>query len=284
MAAASATEIRILDVRARVTGPRLLLCELEALFPRLPSWETGPAHEMAVTVEIQRDTSRRTVHRIQCDGVSSWAVDDPQEVLATLEWVINTAAVERLRDRYLLFHAGAVAQAGEGFLFPAASGRGKTTLVAGLVAAGCQHLTDEVAVVDPVSLQLAPFARSLCVKESARPFLVPVWPGLAKSVPRSRFGTEVYYLRPNDDAWLPRPVPVRYVVIPRYVPKGQTSLTPISRSSALINLLGQSFNGRVLGGRTVDATVKLLRAARCYTLTVGHLDRAVDLLLRLPRS
>src|SRR4051794_31287183 len=107
MAPGSVTDIRILDVRVRVTGPRVLLCELEALFPRLPSWETGPANEMTVTVEIQPDTSRRTVPRIRCDGGSSWTVDDPQQLLAPLEWAINTAVVERLRARYLLFHAGA---------------------------------------------------------------------------------------------------------------------------------------------------------------------------------
>ena len=43
------------------------------------------------------------------------------------------------------FPAGSVACRGRGLILPAPSGGGKTTLVAGLVAAGFDYLSDEVA-------------------------------------------------------------------------------------------------------------------------------------------
>jgi HprK-related kinase A len=273
-------DIRILDVRARVIGPPALLRELRELFPRLPPWETTRAREIVTTLRVECDASQPTTYRIVCDGTPAWTAIDPDQLLPTLEWAINARAVERLRDRYLLFHAGSVAHAGEGFIFPAASGSGKTTLVAGLVAAGCQHLSDEVAVLDPSSLRLAPFPRSMCVKHEARQILDPLWPKLADSAPHNRFGVQVYYLRPDDEAWSSGPVSARYVVFPRYVPHARTSLVPISRSSALVDLLAQSFSGSVLGRRTIDVSVALLREADCYALTIGNLGQAVDLLLR----
>jgi hypothetical protein len=210
--------------------------------------------------------------------------------LALLVWAIHSAATERLGATHLLFHAGAVAAAGGGLLLPAPAGHGKTTLVAGLVAAGFGYAGDDIAVVDPATRALFPFAKCLAIKAGGRRVLAPLYPALGAGyggagVPRLRAGGEtVAYLQPPAGAWPDRPVPVRYVVLPRYVARARTALTPVTRSEALGRLLEQSFGIGGRGGRgapAVAAAVELVRRAECYALTVGRLAVAVRALADL---
>jgi hypothetical protein len=61
------------------------------------------------------------------------------------------------RPDLLWIHAGVVAYARRALLFSAASGQGKSTLVAELLARGWGYLSDEIAPVDPVSGTVYPF-------------------------------------------------------------------------------------------------------------------------------
>jgi hypothetical protein len=223
--------------------------------------------------------------RLTRDGSPLRDARGRDEALAYLIWAIHSAAVERLRTTHLLFHAGAVAGGPHGLLLPAPAGHGKTTLVAGLVRAGMAYLGDDIAAVDPATLALQPFAKSLAVKAGARRALAPLYPELVRSVPRLRAGGEtVWYLPPPPDAWPPGPVAVRYVVLPRYLARGRTTLTPVSRSEALRQLLEQSFGLGTHGLEGVAGAVELVRRARCYALAVGSLRAAVRLLVELVHS
>jgi HprK-related kinase A len=199
------------------------------------------------------------------------------ELLPLLEWAIATAGVEHLGRRYLLFHAGAVTANGQGLLLPGGSGSGKSTLVAGLLAAGFGYLSDEVAVVAPTTGQVLPFAKSVCVKAGARPVLAPLYPQLARTHWRHRFGPElVAFLPPPAGCWATEPVALRFVVLPRYAAGAATRLEPIARSAAAAVLLEQSFNVRALGPGAVRRTLELLSGADCFELTMGDLRGAVQ--------
>jgi HprK-related kinase A len=279
----SQTALRIHGWRADVAGPAGLLRELEALFPtgRQALFETAPV-EASATFEVVLDAPQPGWQRILRDGAPLWTGQDADELLAYLEWGINRTAAEWLGQRYLLFHAGSVARDGRGLILPAASGSGKTTLVAGLLAAGFEYLSDEVAVVDPHQLNLLPFAKSLCVKAGGREVLAGLSPGLATAIPRRRFGGEpVWYLPPSRETTPNASVAVRHVVLPRYRLGGVTELRPVARSAALRQLLEQSFNLRAHGAWGVGRLVDMLRQADCYTLSVGELQPAVELLVQL---
>ena len=271
-------EITILSFRARIDGPADLVRELRGLYP-----DPSPAvssFEPSSRTRFRIGSNRSgTVHQLQRDGATFWASERRADLVPTLEWAVNTAAVERLGQTSLLFHAGSVARHGQGILLPAASGSGKSTLVAGLVAAGFEYFGDDVAVVNPSELRLAPFGKSLCVKAGSRSVLAASYPQLAHDRARRRWGDEsVWYVAPPDGRWPSQPAPVRYVILPRYVPGAPTTLAPIARSVALTGLLEQSFSARRHG---VGAVVGMLRGADCYRLIVGDLHQAVPLLLDL---
>jgi hypothetical protein len=91
----------------------------------------------------------------------------------------------------------------------------------------------------------------------------------------------VAYLPPPREAWPTHPVRIGYVVLTGYVPGAQTVLEPVAKATVVRAMLEQSFNARRLGTPAVAQTVELLRVVDCYALTVGDLERAVDLLLRV---
>lgn len=279
----AAHEVDLLGFRARVTGPPGLLRALCALMPAPPPWTAGAGAGRAVGFRLHLvGTVGQPAVRIDRDGVTLRTAEGPDEALAFLLWAIHSAAVEHLRTAYLLFHAGAVACGRHGFLLPAPAGRGKTTLVAGLMAAGFGYLGDDIAVVDPTALALLPFGKSLAVKAGARRALARLYPELGVGVPHLRAGGEsVWYLPPRPEAWPLAPVPVRYVVLPRYEPRGRTALVPLPRSEALRELLEQSFGIGTHGAAGMAAAVELLRRSDCYALVVGSLRRAVARLIDL---
>ncbi|MCC6174180.1 MAG: hypothetical protein IT305_02655 [Chloroflexi bacterium] len=283
------TQPRTLDVAlygfsARVTGPPSILASLRRLFPPTPTRgdiEDADSTPTAVVEVRLNDAGGEPLLLIHANGHTG-TVNTTHGLLATLEWAITSLAVEVLGQHFLLLHAGAVARDGRGMLLPGASGSGKSTLTAGLVAAGFALASDEVAMLDPATLELLPFARSVSVKAGARSVLAPAYPALLTETPHHRFGgEEVWFLHPAASDWLPGPTPVRYVVVPRYVPDAETRLEPLPRTSVLPVLLEQSFSIPKHGARGIGAATALLQQAECFALTTGDLDTAVRLLTDL---
>lgn len=280
-----ACEVRLADFLARVAGPPAVLEELQVLFPtpRAGSSQLGAVPD--ARLDVRPDRNGAEVYELVRDGDSIWQGAHLDELVPLLEWAVATTAVKHLGERYLLFHAGAVAHAARGLILPAAKGSGKTTLVAGLLHAGFRYLSDEVAVVDPGGPYLLPFSKSLCIKEGARAVLAPLFPQLQTTALHHRLSDEpLSYLVPPMDAPAEHVVAVHFVVLPRYVPHAQTTLVQVSRSTAARALLEQSFNVRSLGPSAVNETLGMLRGTDCFALTMGELPRAVSLVQELFES
>lgn len=278
----SRCEVRVLAFSAYVHGPAAILRLFRELRPRAPSWTTRCAGAVTATFDVQVDTPRPGSHQLFRDGTLVSVVEPPIDLLSALEAAVNAAAIQALGELYLLVHAGAVAYADRGVLLPAPAGSGKTTLVAALVAAGFQYLSDEVGVFDPRTWQLLPFAKSLSVKRGGARALASVHAELAKDVPHLRSGRElIWYLPPPTAAWPSGPVPLRYIVLPEYVPGARTELVPIGRMPALSRVVQQSYKLQAHGAYGLGGLIEALRTADCYALTVGQLRPAVDQLREL---
>ncbi|MDM8518439.1 hypothetical protein QUF64_00215 [Anaerolineales bacterium HSG6] len=77
-------------------------------------------------------------------------------------------------DGGLFFHSAGLSWKGRGVLLPGASGAGKTTLTAWLVARGFQYLSDEFIFLTPNSHVMHSFTRPLNLKLPSRPVLESV--------------------------------------------------------------------------------------------------------------
>jgi hypothetical protein len=205
---------------------------------------------------------------------------NPGGLVNRLLWRVNSEAIRRTRG-FLLLHAGAASWNGAGVLLPAAMDSGKTTLVAGLIRAGFDYLSDEAAAIDPASTWVHPYPKPLSMEPSS----VEAIRDLAGRLPaKYAWGTRVQYqIRPSD--LRPRSVgtacPVRYVVAPEYDRTHETGLHPISRAAAVTILADNSFNLDRFGSRGVRTLARVVEQADCYRLRIGELDGAVRLMLDL---
>lgn len=104
---------------------------------------------------------------------------DHAVITATLEFI------EAHRGS-LLLHAGGVATAdGRTIVVHGASGAGKTTLCAALVAQGLAYLTDETLTLDPQSLRIEPFPKPLTIKPGSQHVLSALRPAPDQIDPES---------------------------------------------------------------------------------------------------
>lgn len=186
---------------------------------------------------------------------------------------------------YTFIHGGTVERDGIGYIMPAESRQGKTTLTMALVAAGYGFMSDEFAVLDPDGT-LLPFPRTLSVRGDTM--------HLFPELDRRRAEFPVIY-SPVDDLYSIDPIsafstepgapcPVRYVIFPQYDPSGEPAMRAISGMEAIRRLVGtRSFISLGLADKQValDFMISLLAKAECYDLTTGDLKKTVQLVGRL---
>lgn len=201
---------------------------------------------------------------------------DPTIALAHLVWEISQRVMQRPTP-LLLLHAAAAELDGHAVLLPAPSGRGKSTLVAGLVSSGLGYLTDDVAAIEPDTLMMAPYPKPLSVARglwSLFPQLPPVPPAV------DRFLGDEGFLTHGDLGGVlgVRSVP-RLVVAPSYTEGAGTSLQEFSRAECVILLAEQSFNVRTLGGGALTLLSSLVGRCRCFRLAYGDLQAAVEVVV-----
>jgi hypothetical protein len=264
-------ELRCLDFHARVHGPAAVVERIARGRPVAPAWAVSASSGAVVELTI------RGSHVLR-DGQVIASASRRSELLPLVERALNAAAVDHLGRRYVLLHAGAVARQEVGLLMPAASGSGKSTLVAGLVAAGFAYLSDEVAILDPHSGRLLPFANSLGIKAGGRRLFGGRYPELAGIARRRVDGRAVWPLPPPERAWPRAPVRVGVIVLPRYRPASQPRLSPIGRSAALAACVAQTSRLQAHGPTGLRALVALVRGAECYSLRCGDLAASLDAL------
>lgn len=93
-----------------------------------------------------------------------YVVESPQRLRSLAHAIILRNTLAQIRS-HLLFHAAALSWHGKGVIMAADSGCGKTTLTLALVRQGFKFLSDDVAVLGLTNGELAPYPRSLLVRE-----------------------------------------------------------------------------------------------------------------------
>jgi hypothetical protein len=194
-------------------------------------------------------------------------------IMTRLIWHVHTHSV-RITGDFLLIHAGSVTTpAGEGVLLPAPSGNGKTTLTTALVRAGFRYLSDEAGAIDPVTRRLYPFQRPLILKEGH----AQVFPDLYR-IGNGSTRKGMRHLRPELIRQEPKgePCEIRFVIAHKYQPGARTTITPISKAEALMELVNNVSNLHRYRGRALPLLAPVARRARSYRLVQGNVDEAVE--------
>lgn len=210
------------------------------------------------------------VLRIHKDGAVVRPRVPVSQALVVLMTDVNQHAIESRADR-LTVHAGAVSRDGLGILLPGSSGSGKSTTTAALVASGCGYLSDEAVSIDFVSLLMEPYAKPLSLSERSLRALGQrqYESGQMTLVPPTLFRSGSVGV----------PVPPSLLVFPYFDAGLDTSLLPISRGEALVELANNSFNFVHHGGDWLPGLRDVVAACSCWRLTTSNPTEAAVLIL-----
>ena len=237
----------------------------------------APASAPVILDVVESDAG----HVVLDDLVPRGYCRDLESLTPLVKSLVSQAA--RSRHRYVLeIHAGVVSNGEACVLLPGAPGSGKSTLTLGLMLAGFEYLSDEVALLEERTLDIRPFPLGLGIKPGAVAVLAPSCPEIAALDVHSREdGQRVRYLPPPRDRCAPRDAtrPARWLIFPRYDANVRTELRPISRPEALRRLLREcTAMPELLDEARVEALVRWMRKLACFELPMSSLDEAVALI------
>jgi len=239
----------------------------------VPAWEVAATHGPARPARFD----------LRRDGIVLLRCVELGVAVEHLMWHLTQAAIHATSPAAAL-HAGAVSGPHGAVLLPAPAGSGKTTLTAGLVAAGWDYLSDELALVEPETAAVRPFARPLCLARDAVELFAGLGDRLTPKLDSRR--CDKLQVRPEDlrpgARRLPgQACPVRAVVLPLYEPAAPTRVEPLRRVETLLALLPNAFD---LDPGRLEVLAELCRSAPGYRLVSGDLDEAVAEVSRLAEA
>jgi hypothetical protein len=246
-----------LTVALKVDPPGLL-DEVRHCLP--PGWT--PARRCAaghlVSIERVERGAAGAVNRVTAGGeliveTASWP-----EALHCLESHLQLYVAEWGRQR-IFVHAGVVGHRGKAILLPGRSFSGKSTLVAALLKAGAEYLSDEYAVLDPAG-QVHPYPRRLSM--------------------RADDGSKVRRMTAEDfcSRTCLGPLPVGLVAVTRYSP-GRTRLASTSRGWAAMAMIKNTIPIRSRPGPSLEVIQRSLADALCLRGKRGDAKHAAEWLI-----
>jgi hypothetical protein len=245
-----------LRLGVRTNAPALLE-SLEAHLP--PGWRAGRSpvvdQVFSVWVDPRRDEPRRP-SRVYSGRHRRARTRDLGQALAVLESEIRqSVAAGALRRTFV--HAGVVGWRGRAIVIPGRSRSGKTTLVAELVKAGAQYLSDEFAVLDARG-RVHPFAKPLSIRG----------PGGCDVHARSRRVEDL------GGTCGTRALPVGLVVLAEHRPGASWSPERLTPGRAVLEMLAHTVPARL---RPDASLLALERAVAGATVLKGERGEAGEL-------
>lgn len=168
-----------------------------------------------------------------------------------------------LHSPELFVHAGAVAVDGGALILPGRSYAGKSTLVAALLRAGAQYLSDEYAVVDEQGF-VRPFAKPVSVRDHGRP--------TARNVSAQELGAQTARV----------PMPARLIALTKFSAAATWDPRPLGSGETIMALLENTVAVRATPERALRRLRLLCDGAAGVQGERGEADLAAsDLIARM---
>ncbi len=247
---------------------------LEAMLPLLSNFiledDEPPSRRPAMIEVTERDAKYL---------VSTGA--ETAMLAATLDAAIETVQTGILRhvfnatDWQLSMHSAAVGRQSGCILIAGESGRGKTTLLARMMAEGFDYIADDLVLIVPPALAVLPIPMPLVLKRGSWAGLEADLPGLAAARIFRRAGRDVKYWVPPSDRIARQPVPIKAIVFPRYGKGEPFVATPLSAFRAIERIMKAPTRiGIPLAHEAVERLAALIEACPVYDVAYDNAEAA----------
>jgi len=200
------------------------------------------------------------------------------QAYAFLEWGMNWC-VSVHANEYLKLHAATVSRGDSTIIMPGVPGSGKSTLCAALGLSGWRILSDEHALIEPVSTGVVPLCRPVSLKnesiEAIRSFSPEaVFGPTSLETHKGRVAHMKADLHPHSHD--PDCVRARWMVFPRFSRDEPQRLAPRRRTDSFILAAYHSFNYSLLCEAGFETMKNLISSVDCYDLVYHDLDWAIE--------
>ncbi|MDB5850307.1 MAG: HprK-related kinase [Rhodoferax sp.] len=184
------------------------------------------------------------------------------------EWGLNWC-IATLSGAHAVVHSAVVERDGGALVLPGDPGAGKSTLCAALALSDWRLLSDELTIVAHASGLVQPMPRPISLKSKSIDIVRAGFARAELTLPvHDTHKGSIAYVRPADEAvdgWT-RPVPIRYVIFPRFAANSEFTVETVSRAQALAELMSHTFNVGLLGQQGFTSLANALAGAECYAV------------------
>ena len=192
---------------------------------------------------------------------------DLGDLVFQVEKAIIVALQERRPD-LLFLHAASLARDRFAWLLVGESGAGKSTTAWALLHHGFSYLSDELAPVDLVTLEVLPYPHALCLKrQPPPPYLLP-----AESLDLGRTIHVPPRLLPSPALLDACPLQAVFFV-GRDSRGGKPAVRRVSTAEAAARMYVSTLNALAHDARGLDAVLRVVGRISCFVLQAGDLER-----------
>jgi hypothetical protein len=249
---------------------------------------TNDAHSSDSIVRLYRQFVSQNLADIRVDAVfrrenggfrwrlqeKSGIASDLPRALCDFESALCEAII-RSQRRLIAIHAATVYSADSAVLLLGPSGAGKSTLSVALNRRGFVLATDDVALLDPETLEIHPIPRCVHLDKRSVQLLEADGFRLPQSWRRISFVAPIdldphYKHLPRCKAGM-----LIYIAGPR---AQHPDLRPVSQSEMAARLLSETGQGPLSDSEALDVLVKVSSSAACFSLIPGSLSETADAL------
>lgn len=219
----------------------------------------------------------------ELDGIRPFTPLAAGEAFAFLEWGMNWC-VTGYCHTLVTIHSAVLERDGRALILPAPPGSGKSTLCAALMQHGWRLLSDEMALLDPLTGMVTPAPRPVSLKNQSIAVMQKRAPhAVFGPVARDTMKGTVAHMRVPQKSLEQASVPAlpAWLVFPKYQSGAALEVAARPKAGSLMRLSENSFNHHVHGRRGFDAMADLVDRSDCYDLTYSQLDEALEWLGKL---